>query len=83
MAHLRKGDVFELQRPIDGDVSPGSHDGLSEHGESAIDSADMRRLGRTQQLQVWICGTRLSKILEMDTNEVRRSATSILSPRLV
>ena len=48
---MAKGDVIELQQPIEGERSPGGVEDVM-HGESPQDSADMDRLGRKQQLQV-------------------------------
>ena len=48
-----KGDVYELQQAVDGEASPAHVDGLlSTHAETPQDTADMRRLGREQQLNV-------------------------------
>jgi len=55
MAGIKRGDVVEMQQSMDGEQQPiGKEDALApENFQLAQDSADMRRLGRSQQLTVF------------------------------
>lgn len=54
MGDIKLGDVVALQGPVEGEQQPvGKEDGLApESSQLAQDSADMCRLGRSQQLTV-------------------------------
>lgn len=49
-----KGNVYEMQQPVNGEHSPAEENDMlaSYEGEAPQDGADMYRLGRKQQLQV-------------------------------
>ena len=54
MATDTKDNIYELQRPVNGEHSPASEEGHLDavHSSTRQDDADMHRLGRRQELNV-------------------------------
>lgn len=80
MAGIKRGDVVEMQHSMDGERQPiGKEDALApENFQLAQDSADMRRLGRSQQLTVF--SSRVGNRYNTDRNFMHSVTFTLFQP---